>query len=530
MNKDEIQAHRALLQRQLWAVADELRGVIGPDSYKDYMLGTLFYKYLSEITETHVEKFLEVDNITYVDAWNDPEYREALIGSLKDEIHFVIPPNHLYSTLIKEIEKGIEGQWSVDLLAQAFRDVETSATTAEGAPNLKFQGLFEDVNLTHSGLGRDIETRSRKMGTVLTLLNRIDFKLNETELDVLGDAYEYLIGEFAASAGKKGGEFYTPQSVSKLIATILGYERPDFTTAYDPTCGSGSMLLRVAKETKTRKADVKLYGQELNQTTYNAARMNMFIHNVPVNNFFIENGDTLEEDMHTGIKVDVVSANPPYSAKWKHTDALEQDPRYAPYGKLAPKDKADYAFVLNILHHLNDNGVAAVVLPHGVLFRGGAEGAIRKKLVDDNLLHAVIGLPANLFYGTSIPTAILVFKKNRKPDEKTLFIDASNDFGKGKNQNHLETEHLDAIFKAYKERVTVDKYAELVNLDKIKENDYNLNIPRYVDTTIEEELVDLGAISAQLWELGEKETQLQAEIDNWINQLEVYPTPDRSGK
>ena len=520
MNKDEIQKHRALLQRQLWAVADELRGIIGPDSYKDYMLGTLFYKYLSEIAENKVTEFLKDDpGATYVDVWKNPEWREKLTESLKNELGFVIPPNHLYSSLVKEIARGIEGQWSVDLLQRAFTDVEASATDSNGTHSTKFQGLFEDVNLHHTGLGRTPEIRSKKIGTVITLLSKIDFKLEETELDVLGDAYEYLIGEFAASAGKKGGEFYTPQSVSKLIAHILGYEKPNFTSAYDPTCGSGSMLLRVAKETQARREAVRLYGQELNQTTFNAARMNMFIHNVPVENFDIENGNTLEEDLHPNLKVDVASANPPYSAKWTHTDQLEQDPRYAPYGKLAPKDKADFAFVINIIHHLKDDGIAAVVLPHGVLFRGGAEGIIRKKIVDDNLLHAVIGLPANLFFGTSIPTAILIFKKNRKEGEEILFIDASNSFVKGKNQNHLEQEHIDEIFKAYKNHATIDKYATTVDLKTIQDNDYNLNIPRYVDSSETEELIDLDLVSKKLWEIGVKESELQKRIDAIIKQL-----------
>jgi type I restriction enzyme M protein len=324
----------------------------------------------------------------------------------------------------------------------------------------------------------------------------VDFQLENANADVLGDSYEYLIGQFASGAGKKAGEFYTPQTVSTILAKIVTDGKSYLKSVYDPTCGSGSLLLRVAKEVKEVG---HFYGQELNRTTYNLARMNMILHDVNYRQFSIKQDDTLEHPQHLDKRFSAIVANPPFSAHWSANPLFLSDDRFSQYGKLAPKTKADFAFVQHMIHHLDDDGTMAVVLPHGVLFRGAAEGHIRQYLIEDcNYLDAVIGLPANIFYGTSIPTCILVLKKCRTSPDDILFIDASNDFEKGKNQNRLLPEHIDKIINTYHNRKTIEKYSYVAPLSEVKENDYNLNIPRYVDTFEEEDPVDLNEVVKQI--------------------------------
>lgn len=354
---------------------------------------------------------------------------------------------------------------------------------------------------------------------MLTHLDAIDFRLEDTAGDVLGDAYEYLIGQFASGAGKKAGEFYTPQQVSMVLAKIVTMGKTRLKSVYDPTCGSGSLLLRVAKEVE----DVSgFYGQESNPSTYNLCRMNMIMHNVHYRRFDIKNEDTLERPQHIDERFEAVVANPPFSANWSASPLFISDDRFAAYGKLAPKSKADFAFVQHMVHQLDENGTMAVVLPHGVLFRGAAEGHIRKYLIEDrNYLDAVIGLPANIFYGTSIPTCILVLKKKRENDKDILFIDASQHFEKAKNQNYLRPEDIEKIVTTFRERETEDKYSYVATLDEVKENDYNLNIPRYVDTFEEEEPVDLGAVSAELKSLENDMQKTDATIADYCKQLGI---------
>ncbi|MEG1354120.1 MAG: type I restriction-modification system subunit M, partial [Malacoplasma sp.] len=342
------------------------------------------------------------------------------------------------------------------------------------------------------------------------------------------------IGQFAASAGKKAGEFYTPHQVSKILAKIVtsGIEESDNAfTVYDPTMGSGSLLLTVKQELPggNKTGAIKFFGQELNTTTYNLARMNLMMRGVSFNNMTLSNADTLESDWPDGLDAkgidcprsfDAVVANPPYSAKWDNSENKLKDPRFSEYGKLAPTSKADYAFLLHSLYHLNDKGTMAIVLPHGVLFRGAAEAKIRQILIDKNYLDTVIGLPANLFFGTSIPTCVLVFKKNRK-NKDILFIDASNDFEKNKNQNILTDSNIDKIIDTFKERKECEKFSHVANLEEIIKNDYNLNIPRYVDTFEEEEEIDLDEVNKQL-ELDNKEiAELEKEINEQLRMLGV---------
>lgn len=315
---------------------------------------------------------------------------------------------------------------------------------------------------------------------------------------------------------EKAGEFYTPQQVSKILAKIVTAGKKDLKNVYDPTCGSGSLLLRVGREANVRK----FYGQELTATTYNLARMNMLLHGVNYMNFDIRNDDTIEHPQHLDERFEAIVANPPYSAKWSGDAKFLDDERFSAYGKLAPKSKADFTFIQHMIYQLDDKGTMAVVLPHGVLFRGAAEGVIRKYLIEErNVLDAVIGLPANIFYGTSIPTVILVFKKCREHNEDILFIDASNEFDKGKNQNVLTEEHVNKIVQTYLNRETIDKYSYVATLDEVKENDYNLNIPRYVDTFEEEEPVDLQAVSQRIAEIDREIAQIDEELASYLKEL-----------
>lgn len=350
-------------------------------------------------------------------------------------------------------------------------------------------------------------------------LDDIDFGLSEaSDIDILGDAYEYMIGQFAAGAGKKAGEFYTPQEVSQILADIVTTGKTRLKNVYDPTCGSGSLLLRTARN---GKADL-IYGQEKNPTTFNLARMNMLLHGVKFSDFCIENGDTLEADAFSEELFDAVVANPPFSAEWSAAEKFNNDDRFSKAGRLAPRKTADYAFILHMIYHLNEGGTMACVAPHGVLFRGNAEGVIRRFLIEKkNYIDAIIGLPANIFYGTSIPTCILVMKKCRKEDDNILFIDASKEFEKVKTQNKLRPQHIKKIVDTYRERKEIEKYSHLATLQEVADNDYNLNIPRYVDTFEEEEPIDIKAVMAEIKELEAKRAELDKEIEVYLKELGI---------
>lgn len=514
------------LEKQLWAVANILRGKMNADEYKNYILGFIFYKYLSEKLEKYInDKLLAAENFKFAEVEEETvegnavltEVRKACIGHLG----FFLKPTELFSYLVKKGRGELTGPNSTFILEDLKNVLNTIEQTSMGTDSEDdFKGLFDDVDLTSAKLGSRENQKNDVIIEVLGKLNEIDFNLEDSKSDLLGDAYEYLIGEFAAGAGKKGGEFYTPSQVSRLLAQIVSEGKSRLKSAYDPTCGSGSLLLRLADYVKVSS----YYGQELNPTTYNLARMNMILHGVSFTDFDIRHGDTLMEDRHPDLKAEAIVANPPFSAKWK-SDAdpeLAHDDRFSQYGRLAPKSAADYAFVTHMLHHLADNGTMAIVLPHGALFRSAAEGHIRKHIIEkQNYLDAVIGLPANLFYGTSIPATIMVFKKCRKSDDDILFIDASNDFEKEKNQNRLSTENIAKIFETYAKRAEVEKYSHRASLDEIKENEYNLNIPRYVDTFEEEEPIDIEQVAKELKELGKKEKELQSEVAKFTKELGI---------
>ncbi|PFZ52790.1 type I restriction-modification system subunit M [Bacillus wiedmannii] len=507
---------QAELHKKLWAMANDLRGQMDAYEFKDYILGLIFYRYLSEKVEFRAEKLLKEDNISFAEAWADEEYKDDLAEYLIGELGYVIEPRYLFSNFVKEIDLGANGNFDVEMLQNGVKAIETSTMGAESQED--FQNLFDDMDLTSSKLGRTVDARSKIIAKVIINIAEIPFLQDDVEIDVLGDAYEYMISQFAANAGKKAGEFYTPQQVSSILAKIVTAGKEEIRSVYDGTCGSGSLLLRVGKEVKV----YKYYGQEKVSTTYNLARMNMLLHDISYQRFDIKNADTLEEPQHLDERFEAIVANPPYSAKWSADDKFKDDERFSAYAKLAPKSKADFAFVQHYIHQLDDNGSFAVVLPHGVLFRGAAEGVIRKYLIEEkNYLDAVIGLPANIFYGTSIPTCILVFKKCRKHDDNVIFIDASNEFEKGKNQNHLSNEHVDKIVVTYLNRKTTDKYSYAATLNEIKENDYNLNIPRYVDTFEEEEPVNLEAVAKHLNEIDDEIAKVDEELVAYFKELGV---------
>jgi type I restriction enzyme M protein len=507
---------QAELHKKLWNMANDLRGQMEASEFKNYILSLIFYRYLSEKTEARVEKLLEEDNVSYVEAWEDEEMCEALTEELVQQIGYVIEPKYLFSSMIEEIAKGDQGTFDTEMLQNAVNAITESTLGTDSQDD--FQNLFDDMDLASSKLGRDVKSRSKLIAKIVASINQIPFLHDNVEIDVLGDAYEYMISQFAANAGKKAGEFYTPQQVSKILAKIVTIGKSDLKSVYDPTCGSGSLLLRVAKEANVRK----FYGQELTSTTYNLARMNMLLHDVSYQNFDIRNDNTLEIPHHLDMRFEAVVANPPYSAKWSANTKFLDDERFSAYGKLAPSSKADFAFIQHMIHQLDDNGTMAVVLPHGVLFRGAAEGAIRKYLIEEkNYLDAVIGIPANIFFGTSIPTCILVFKKCREADDNVFFIDASSEFEKGKNQNLLREKDVEKIIDTYIKRETVDKYSYAATLDEIRENEYNLNIPRYVDTFEEEAPIDTVAVQNRLKEIDEEITGIDVELDKYFKELGI---------
>lgn len=507
------------LETQLWNIANELRGKMDADQFRDYILGFIFYKYLSEKMHIYANKILKNDNLKYIEVKESTKEGKQILEAVKenslDKLGYFLKPSELFSEIAKRGNED-HGNFILDDLQKILRNIEQSTMGADSEDD--FDHLFDDLDLTSAKLGKTEKQKNTLISKVLAHLDKIDFKLEDANADVLGDAYEYLIAQFASGAGKKAGEFYTPQEVSTVLAKIVTAGKSKIKSVYDPTCGSGSLLLRIGKY-----ADVGMYyGQELNQTTYNLARMNMTLHDIHFSKFDIKQEDTLENPQHLDKRFEAIVANPPFSAKWNADQLKLGDERFSQYGKLAPKSKADYAFVQHMIYHLTDNGTMAIVLPHGVLFRGNAEGHIRRYLIEDrNYLDAVIGLPANIFYGTSIPTCILVFKKCRKPDDSIVFIDASQHFEKVKNQNVLRSEDIEKIVDTYKERKEEDKYSHIASLKEIKENDYNLNIPRYVDTFEEEEPVDLAEVSKQLKELDKEMTETEKEIKKFCDELGI---------
>ena len=507
------------LRAQLWEVANNLRGNMSANEFMYFSLGFIFYKYLSEKIENYADRALEDDEITFKQLWQSGEedaleLQEEVKKQCLENIGYFVEPQYLFTSIIDAIKRK---ENIIPSLERSLKRIEDSTLGQESEDD--FGGLFSDIDLASPKLGKTTDDKNTLISNVLIALNGIDFGADEaTQIDILGDAYEYMISQFAAGAGKKAGEFYTPQEVSQILAEIVTIGHTRLRNVYDPTCGSGSLLIRAAH---TGRA-YEIFGQEKNPTTYNLCRMNMLLHGIKFSNFQIENGDTLEADAFGDTQFDAVVANPPFSAEWSAADKFNNDDRFSRAGRLAPRKTADYAFILHMLYHLVDGGTMACVVPHGVLFRGNAEGVIRRFLIEKkNCIDAIIGLPANIFYGTSIPTCILVMKKCRKEDDNILFIDASKEFEKVKTQNKLRPQHIQKIVETYRDREEIEKYSHLATLQEVADNDYNLNIPRYVDTFEEEEPIDIKAVMSEIKELEAKRAELDKEIDVYLKELGI---------
>lgn len=499
----------------LWTGADILRGKMDANEYKNYLLGIVFYKYLSDTFLTHVYDLLYnkiPENMAAAQKAYEEVYAtddsEELLEDIRESYHYTIDPELTYT---KIAEAANNNAFQRETLQKAFNSVEQSDSI--------FANMFADIDLYSNRLGMGEQKQSAIIAELIKTINEADL-LNH-EGDVLGDAYEIMIGKFASETGKKAGEFYTPQEVSQILTriSIQGQENKQGLLVYDAAMGSGSLLLN-AKKYSNKPDYIHYFGQELNTTTFNLARMNMFLHDVAPENQTLRNADTLDADWPTDEETDfdMVLMNPPYSANWSAAPGFLNDSRFSGYGVLAPKSKADYAFLLHGFYHLKNTGTMAIVLPHGVLFRGAAEGKIRQKLVDSGAIYAVIGLPSNLFYNTSIPTTIIALKKNREGRD-ILFIDASNQFVKGKNQNKLSQDNIDRIIELYVNRKDAEKEAHLASYEEIKVNDYNLNIPRYVDTFEQEEEIKLSDISAELLEQDKEIKAVHNELLSQFAQL-----------
>ena len=527
------------LGKTLWNIADQLRGAMNADDFRDYMLSFLFLRYLSDNYESAAKKELGRDypKVTSEDprvplaVWYKQNRKDvaAFEKQMRRKAHYVVKPDHLW-TSIANLARTQNGEL-LNTLQAGFKYIEEESFEST------FQGLFSEINLGSDKLGRKYEDRNAKLCTIIT---KIAEGLAEfsTDADTLGDAYEYLIGQFAAGSGKKAGEFYTPQQISSILSAIVTLDSQEPKTGkkkrlekvLDFACGSGSLLLNVRHRMGPHGIG-KIFGQEKNITTYNLARMNMLLHGVKDSEFEIYHGDTLINDWDMlretnpakMPKFDAVVANPPFSYRWEPTDALGEDVRFKNHG-LAPKSAADFAFLLHGFHYLKDEGVMAIILPHGVLFRGGAEERIRTKLLKDGHIDTVIGLPANLFYSTGIPVCILVLKKCKKPDD-VLFINASEHFEKEKRQNKLTEEHIAKIIKTYQTREPEPRYSRCVEMKEIAENDYNLNISRYVSTALQEEEIDLAATHRKLVEIEETIQKATTSHNKFLKELGLPPLP-----
>ncbi|MQA21247.1 type I restriction-modification system subunit M [Rugamonas rivuli] len=537
MTKEELNQ----LGKTLWDIADQLRGAMNADDFRDYMLSFLFLRYLSDNYELAAKKELGRDYPTPtagdrrapLAVWYEENAKDAedFEKQMRLKVHYVIEPRYLWSS-IAEMARTQHSDL-LDTLWKGFKYIEEKSFEST------FRGLFSEINLHSEKLGKKPSDRNAKLSTIIQKIAEGISKFS-TDTDILGDAYEYLIGEFAAGSGKKAGEFYTPQQISTVLSEIVTLDSQEpangkkkkLSKVLDFACGSGSLLLNVRKRLHREGGVVgKIYGQEKNITTYNLARMNMLLHGVKDTEFEIHHGDSLLNDwdilneMNPAKKqqFDAVVANPPFSYRWEPTEALSEDFRFKNYG-LAPKSAADFAFLLHGFHFLSDSGVMAIILPHGVLFRGGAEERIRTKLLKDSHIDTVIGLPANLFFSTGIPVCILVLKRCKKPDD-VLFINASSEgnFEKGKRQNRLLPEHIDKIVSTYQYRKEETRYSRRVSMDEIEKNDFNLNISRYVSTATEDEEIDLNAVNAELNEIENRAQEAAKVHNNFLRELGLPP-------
>lgn len=509
---NDIQMHQKELETKLWAMANNLRGTMEAYEFKNYILGMIFYYYLSKREEDYMVNLLKDDGITFEEAWEDEEYKEAVIEEALRDLGYLIEPQYLFRNMVRMVENN---NFDIEFLQAAVNSIMESTMGADSQED--FENLFDDMQLDSTKLGRTVKDRSAVMGRIIATLADIGIDMEDTKIDVLGNAYEYLIGQFAATAGKKAGEFYTPAGPAELLCRLACDGLTDVKEACDPTCGSGSLLLRLQNYANVRM----FYGQELTAQTYNLARMNMILRGVPYRNFQIFNGDTLVNDNFEGHKFRVQVANPPYSAKLANPTAMADDPRYNEYGKLAPTSKADFAFVQHMVYHMDDDGRIAVLLPHGVLFRGGAEETIRKYMIEKlNVIDSIIGLPANLFFGTGIPVCVIVLKKNRNGNaDNILFVDASAGFESGKNQNILRQEDIERIVECYRLRKDEEGFSHVATIDEIAKKGWNLNIARFVEKPEEELEIDIQVERKKLFQLEERAKQQEERILAYMREL-----------
>lgn len=534
------QKEQQQLGKTLWDIADNLRGAMNADDFRDYMLSFLFLRYLSSNYEESAKKELGRDypvtdsdivskfgvstplQLWYENNFDDiPEFEKQM----RRKVHYVVKPNHLWSS-IAEMARTQDDEL-LETLEQGFKYIENESFESA------FQGLFSEINLNSEKLGKTHKDRNDKICVIIQKIAEGISDFN-TKSDDLGNAYEYLIGQFAAGSGKKAGEFYTPQQISSILSEIVILDSQDPTTGPKPrlekvldfASGSGSLLLNIRKRIKDNKGTVgKIYGQEKNITTYNLARMNMLLHGMKDTEFEIFHGDTLlnqwdelnEMNPAKKIEFDAIVANPPFSLRWEPNEAMAEDFRFKSYG-LAPKSAADFAFLLHGFHFLSQNGTMAIILPHGVLFRGGAEERIRTKLLKDNHIDTVIGLPSNLFYSTGIPVSILILKRCKRYDD-VLFINASDHFEKGKRQNTLSEEHFEKIIDTYKYRNELPRYSKRVSMDEIEKQGCNLNISRYVNTSVEEEKIDLREVNLKLLEINKSIIEATEKHNSFLKEL-----------
>lgn len=513
-------AERKELHRKIWAIADDVRGAVDGWDFKQYILGILFYRFISEHMADYFDRAEhEAGDLEfrYAELSDQEAEQDFKPGTVEDKGFFILP-SQLFENVVKDASQNENLN---EELVNIFQAIEKSAIGFKSEDDIK--GLFDNLDTRSNILGGTAPEKNKRLSDILNGINSINFgNFEENDIDAFGDAYEFLISNYASNAGKSGGEFFTPQTVSKLLARLVMVGKDKINKVYDPTCGSGSLLLQMKKQYEDHILEDGFFGQEINMTNYNLARMNMFLHNINYNNFDIKRGDTLLNPQHLEEKpFDAIVSNPPYSVKWvgDGDPTLINDDRFAPAGKLAPKSKADFAFIMHSLNHLSNKGRAAIVCFPGIFYRGGAEKTIRQYLVDNNFVEAVISLPDNLFFGTSIATTILVLAKN-KLENKTLFIDASKEFKKETNNNVLTASNIEHIVELFSNYQNVDYKSALVYNDVIgSEQDYNLSVSTYVEQEDTREKIDIDVLNKEIAETVTKIDHLRAEIDKIVEEL-----------
>lgn len=516
----QSERERQELYKTIWNVANELRGELDGWDFKNYVLGMLFYRFISENFSNFINANERNENTSFdYSTLSDEEAEQAREVCLQSKGFFILP-SELFNNVIEKCKDEDYKSNLNEHLSNIFKNIQSSTIGQESEAN--FKDLFDDIDVNSKKLGDNVESRNKKLLKIMLEIKKFDFSHEDSQIDAFGDAYEYLMTMYTSAAGKSGGQHFTPQEVSELLARLTLLNNPNPNKVYDPACGSGSLLLKF-KKILQQDPPQGYFGQEINITTYNLCRINMFLHNVNFTKFNIALGDTLLEPKHLDYEpFDAIVSNPPYSIKWEgdSNPALINDPRFSPAGVLAPKSKADLAFSMHMLSWLSNTGSAAIVEFPGVLYRGGAEATIREYLIRENYIDCVIALAENLFFGTNIATCIIVLKKNKINDTSILFIDASDEFIKATNKNKLDAKNIESILELYKDRKDVEHKSRLVSLELIKENAYNLSVSSYVEKKDTNEIVNIKELNLELKEIVAKQNELRNKIDSIVAQLE----------